>query len=316
MKKTVAVFIAALSVFMICGSALAMDKVLFVNSYHKGYAWSDGIGMAIEKGLEGKVELKTVYMDTKRNSDEKFIKDSALKVKDIIESWKPDLVIASDDNASKYVISPYYLNTATPFVFCGVNWSGSAYGFPAKNVTGMIEVSSALPLVNYMHKMAEGIRIGFLGPDTLTSRKEAEHFKKKFNLNVQAYFSKDAEDWKTGFIELQESNDMLIIDSDGGLYEDQKKALEKFAGENTFKPTGTCYDFMGGCAVLTMSKSAEEQGAWAAGAALKILGGADPISISLVHNTHDELIANLKLARAAGITIPETVLGAASKIIH
>ncbi|WP_320041664.1 hypothetical protein [uncultured Desulfobacter sp.] len=43
-------------------------KLLYINSYHKGYQWSD----SIEKGL--------------------------LKAKAVIETWQPDIVVTSDDN--------------------------------------------------------------------------------------------------------------------------------------------------------------------------------------------------------------------------
>jgi hypothetical protein len=36
------------------------------------------------------------------------------------------------------------------------------------------------------------------------------------------YYSKRVEDWKKGFIELQQQVDMLIIDSDGGLFMERK----------------------------------------------------------------------------------------------
>ena len=49
-------------------------------------------------------------------------------------------MIASDDNAQKYLVVPYLKGTQVPVIFNGVNWDASAYGFPTSNVTGMIEV--------------------------------------------------------------------------------------------------------------------------------------------------------------------------------
>ena len=51
-------------------------KILFVDSYHQGYEWSDGIEAGLRHGLEGAgVELKIVRMDTKRNTDDEFRQD-------------------------------------------------------------------------------------------------------------------------------------------------------------------------------------------------------------------------------------------------
>ena len=65
-----------------------------------------------------------------RHKTEALIKSAATKAKAVIDELKPDIVIASEDNASKYLIMPLYKNSSIPFVFCGVNFSADAYGFP------------------------------------------------------------------------------------------------------------------------------------------------------------------------------------------
>ena len=111
MKKAVAGLLAVLLVLSFSGVVMAKSyagkKVLFVDSYHQGYAWSDGITSGIKSVLESKgVELKIIQMDTKRNTSEDFKKEAAAKAKSVIESFHPDVVIAADDNASKYLIAP------------------------------------------------------------------------------------------------------------------------------------------------------------------------------------------------------------------
>ena len=136
----VGVFIGAL-LFPVSG--FSQDRILYVDSYHAGYAWSDGVTEGIQKVLkDADVKLEIYRMDTKRNTSEAFKRKAALDAKALIESFKPNVVIASDDNASKYLIQPYFKNARLPFVFCGVNNSGDAYEYPYKNVTGMIEVSA------------------------------------------------------------------------------------------------------------------------------------------------------------------------------
>ena len=110
---------------------------MFVGSYHQGYEWSDGIADGIKMVThETNAELQIFHMDTKRNNDETYIKQAALLAKSTIERLKPDVVIASDDNASKYLIMPYYKNADIPFVFCGINWDEKSYGYPYKKATG------------------------------------------------------------------------------------------------------------------------------------------------------------------------------------
>jgi len=139
-------------------------RILYVNSYHKGYDWSDGEQRGAETVLAGSgIDLRIVYMDTKNNTSEEFCRQSALKVKKYIEEFKPDVLIVSDDNAFAYVVAPYYRNGNLPVVFCGVNWDVSVYGAPYKNTTGMIEVALISQLYNHLRKFSKGDRVGFLG---------------------------------------------------------------------------------------------------------------------------------------------------------
>ena len=52
------------------------------------------------------------------------------------------------------------------------------------------------------------------------------------------------EDWKKGFLKLQNQVDMMILDSDSGLYNDKADELRAFVLANTKIPTGSAYDFM------------------------------------------------------------------------
>lgn len=58
----------------------------------------------------------------------------------------------------------------------------------------------------------------------------------------------------------------------------------------------------------------EEQGHWMAATALRILGGESPADIPLVENRKADLIVNLRLARAAGMVLPVSVLKTATVI--
>ncbi|ACL02644.1 ABC transporter substrate-binding protein [Desulfatibacillum aliphaticivorans] len=321
--KKLGVYLAAVMTLalILAGSSPAADftgkKILLVDSYHEGYEWSDGIIRGAKTALDGKgIEVKVFRMDTKRQSGEEYKKSVSLKAKALIDSFKPDVVIASDDNAAKYLVEPYLKNTATPVVFCGVNWDASVYGFPCKNVTGMVEVTPVPQLLEQLKPFAKGDRLGFIGPDTLTSTKEAENISKAFGLSLEKYFSKSAEDWKMGFAELQGKVDILLVDSDGGLYADQADELIAFVEANTKIPTGTSYDFMAPYALLDFAKVSEEQGLWAAEAALKILGGASPDSIAIAQNKEGKLILNARIAQNLGQEIPYTLIEAANQVIQ
>ena len=169
----------------------AGKKILFINSYHEGYAWSDGVEKGVHNVLDGTgIDLKFVRMDTKRNPDEAFAKKAGEQVKAEVDAFKPDLVIASDDNAQKYVIVPYYKGTNLPVVFAAVNWDASAYGYPTSNVTGMLEVELPGQLIEQLKAYAKGTRLAYLTVDSETERKVVDIYNQRFfNGQMKVYWA-------------------------------------------------------------------------------------------------------------------------------
>ncbi|MBI5896559.1 MAG: hypothetical protein HZB24_11345 [Desulfobacterales bacterium] len=295
----------------------AGKKILMIDSYHEGYEWSDGIVNGVKRTIEGKgIELRVVRMDTKRNPDDAFKKAAGLKAKAEIESFKPDVVIAADDNASQYVVMPFYKNASLPIVFCGVNWDATVYGYPYNNATGMVEVTPIVNLLQQFKSVVKGDRVGFIGPDNETVHKEFDNYKKKFGLNLVGYFAKDYEDWKKGFVDLQGKTDFMVIDSDGGLYKEHKADMRAFVEANAQKPSGACYDFMADYAVLTYAKVSEEQGSWSAAAALQILDGKSPKDIPIAENKDGSVVFNARLAKITGSMLPFEVISTAKRVIE
>ena len=306
---------------VLAGSAVAGDfdgkKVLFIDSYHAGYPWSDGITEGVQKTLSGSgVNLKVIRMDTKRNKDEDFKVAAAAKAQGVIESFNPDVVIAADDNASKYLIEPSYKDADLPFVFCGVNWDAGTYGYPYKNVTGMVEVSGVKELVDLLGGMAKGDRIGFLGDDTLTSHKEVENYKSKLGLTVEPAYAADFADWKAKYQAIQDKVDILIIGNTVGINDFDANAAETFALEHAKVPSGATQTGPMPLALIGYLKVAEEQGSWAADSALKILGGTSPADIPITRNKDGQVVINLKMAEASGIDVPYELIESATTVME
>ncbi|MCP4692675.1 MAG: hypothetical protein GY859_31835, partial [Desulfobacterales bacterium] len=233
-------------------------KLLYVNSYHKGYRWSDDIekgllkALAIqlnpdgsfqpggsEKSEKNETTLRIFRMNTKLNTSEDFKKRAALSARTIIEEWRPDIVVASDDNAAKYLIAPYYINARTPFIFCGLNWDASVYGLPAPNVTGMVEVAPVLETIAMLKPYARGDRIGFIGSNTLSSRKEIHIYKKMLGVHfTDGELVDDFAEWKEVYLRLQDSVDMIIWVTPTGIKGWRKDSARAFILRTTKVPSG------------------------------------------------------------------------------
>lgn len=288
----------------------AGKKIVWINSYHEGYPWSDGIAEGLHSVLDGSgAELKVISLDTKRNPDADFGKAAGAKAWDEIQAYKPDVVIASDDNAQKYLVVPFLKETQTPVVFNGVNWDASGYGFPTKNITGMIEVELPNQLVEILKGYAKGERVGYVTIDSETERKIADTYNQRFfNGQMQTYWVKTQDEFKTAFDTAQQEVDILIVGNNAGSDAWDEAAMTQFMLSNTTIPTGSINDWMAPYAMLTLAKSSQEQGEWSAQAALQILDGTSPSDIAVAENKKGQLIVNLDLADKLGVVFAPSLL--------
>ncbi len=291
-------------------SLLQGKKVLWIDSYHKGYVWSDGIEKGIKNILhKSGVDLEIFRMDTKRNNSTAFCQKAGLDGLQVVKKYKPDVVIATDDNAQKFLVVPFLKDTDMPVVFSGVNWDASMYGYPNKNITGMLEIDLVEELVKHFKHTAKGDRIGYLSADVETDRKISKFMNERFfNQEMNVYLVKTFDDFKRNFLRAQKEVDMLIIYNSNGIAGWDESRAENFLFENTTIPTGTLLQFMDRFVTYTLGKYPEEQGEYAAETALKILTGTKPSSIPLAVNKRAKLTLNLKMAQAAGIVLPVSIM--------
>jgi len=292
-------------------------RVLFINSYHPGYEWSDAISSAICRVFNispaeltakgegvGDVRLKIIYLDSKRQPDQVQLRNKGLEIKKYIEEWLPDVVITSDDNAAKYVIAPYFKETSIPFVFCGINWDASEYGLPATNVTGMLEVQLIDEILKYLHLLTTGQKIGFLKGDDMSARKEATFYETRFGLSLDTRFVNNFADWQKEYLALQQDVDMLLLGNSASISEWDPVAAKKVVMEYTRIPSGNWDIWMAPYALMTFATKPEEQGEWAAQTAKKILSGTAPSSIPVVYNVAAHVVLNMQLANQLNVKFP------------
>ncbi|MDQ6953954.1 MAG: ABC transporter substrate binding protein, partial [Mariprofundaceae bacterium] len=298
--------------------ASSTKRCLYINSYHVGYAWSDKIESAVKTVLSGHCELTVFRMDSKRNTSPVFIQQKALEAKALIETFKPDVVIASDDNASKYLIAPYYKDADMPFVFCGINWTAKPYAYPYANATGMIEVSAIKTLLIKSRDIIGGVKtVAFIGAKGIrTDEKEFEWMAKVYareGVVVRALYAADMVEWEQAYLTAQDS-DLIVLNNYAGIKKWDKQRAVKFATQHAGKLTVSTYDFMTPYTMLAMTKVAEEQGEWAAKVAIRILQGKSVASIPVVANRRFNVFVNFPILNQTDIHLPEAILFKAIKV--
>ena len=315
MNKSVSIilFIASsLTGFILVQTAQAENsmakKILFVDSYHQGYTASSHIVSGVKEALTGhNIDFKLIEMDSKRNPEPADIKVSALKVKTIIDAYQPDVLIACDDNAAKYLIEPFYKNSDLPIVFCGINWNASIYGFPFRNMTGIVEVALVSEIIRHLKKHSKGNRIGFLGGDRLSERKNRQYYQKRFNIDfAKTYFASSFEQWQHAFAKLQDEVDMLIITTHAGITDWNDADAQTFVEKHVKIPVATENEWEMSHALVGITKDYKEMGLWSGHTALKILAGIPPNQIPITSNKKGKLFFNTRIAKILGITkVPE-----------
>ncbi|MES9915806.1 MAG: hypothetical protein ABW160_07790 [Candidatus Thiodiazotropha sp. 4PDIV1] len=306
-----------LTLFLMPFGAFSEEKCLYISSYHQGYAWSDGVERGLRDSIGAECELKQFDMDTKRHKDEASKQQVAAEARDLILSWKPDVVITADDNAAKYVIKPFFKDHEIPFVFCGINWNVDAYEFPYTNTTGMVEIAP----IDVLFNKARSIRIGaeravYLGANTLTERKNAARFEAmagKIGLSMDASLVSTTAEWLRAYEDAQDY-DFVIIGSKSGINDWNKSKVLDVLHRTTRSLSLTNHDWMMPYTLLGFTKIPEEQGEWAAKAALAILDGVAPTDIPIVSNRKWEIWINHTVLNVSGLKLPQALIRKAKKI--
>lgn len=309
--------VVLLGVAMAHSSPVYAATCLWVSSYHQGYEWEDGIGRGIAATLTGHCKVHRFLMDTKRNPDPEFGRKQGAQAFALVKSLKPDVIIASDDNASRYFVKPHLQNMGIPVVFCGINWTVAEYGYPSANSTGMVEFAPAIPLLEEIRRIIKNpVRGLYLSTDVSTEHIEFSWYKRLFaeeSVIVDSYFVQTLAAWEKGYLQGQ-NYDFMILGPNAGINDWDQERAKRFALQHAHKLTVTTYDWMMPYTMMAMSKSPDEQGAWAGNVALEILRGMAPADIPIVPNRRWNLFVNLALVKQAGIKLRPDFLISAIKV--
>jgi ABC-type uncharacterized transport system substrate-binding protein len=298
-------------------NAYARGRVFWLDSYDPSNEWTEGLGTALKSTLaERDVLLKIHYMDTKRNKSEEYIKKAAQKAVELIKEFKPDVVIASEDNASKYVVERFFKNSSIPFVFCGVNHSAERYGYPYKNATGIIELDPIPKLIFSLSRFHFLDKVGYLAEDGTSARINGGVYRTQTRFNCVEYYVHSLKEWQETYRRVQNEVDVLIIGNTSAIKDwDGDAAMKTILNESKI-PTGCVLEFLTPYTFIGCIKLPSEQGRWAAETALKILDGVPVRSIPIAKPVDGKLIINFKIAKVLGIKVPKSYTDKADKVIR
>ena len=289
----------------LCGCQEEPDRVLFINSYAPGFPSTDEYLAGIRSAFEGRdIDFRTFSMDTKRNPQEDYIRAKAEEVMEEISRFQPDLIIASDDNAARYVVQPHLRDGPTPVLFCGVNWTCWQYDLPTPFVRGILEVLPVREVIEELKSYyPDAKNLTILSELSNTELKNKEHLDPLYaELGLEPTYAlvNRFEDWKREFLIANEQADLIFTFTHGAIHDWQEEEAAEFVRQNIKKPIFTVEQHMMPYCVLGFSKVAREQGEWIGARALEVLGGTPIDSIEMTKNRLTQNTLNLPLADKIG----------------
>lgn len=271
-------------------------KVLIINSYHQGLAWSkdetDGI---IETFNKSGANISTFieYMDWKNYPTDENMRYLYDYFKYKYQNKNIDMLIATDDVALEFVLkNRESLFSNAPVVFCGVNQNGitkitSGYG----NFTGIIEEvdpTDTMKIALSINPSLKDVYILFDNSESGVSTGEIVVDKiKSMDMNLNAIpLNKLSYDELIKDVRSYDKNSIILVttyysDVNGKIVEFENVSRE--LSKNSSVPVYHLYDLgLNNGAFGGVMMSGKLQGESAADLAIRILDGANPDDIPVI----------------------------------
>ena len=322
---------AIIPLFFLPPASCLADKekktVLYLNSYHNGYHWSDGLLEGIRTVLNQgpyKVDLQIEYMDAKKYNYEIISNNLYSLYKEKFKNEAFDIIILSDNDALNFV-NRYRddLFKDIPVVFCGVNdlkdWETAA-----GNITGIVEVYdfiSTLKVAKTLHPAKD--RLVFLIDNSTTGtaiRHQAEKLIAENNLGLQIEFwtQLSLEETQKRVSKLPDNTFLFIApyyQTINGLFYTAEEVTEAIYKHSPV-PIYSSWEFMIGYGTVGgRVLSGVEDGKTAGAMALQILNGTKADDIPIIRDSEGGIyLFDYKVMSKLGIN--QKLLPANSKIIN
>lgn len=316
--KAFLLVLGLVSALALCACDKSESTVLLIFSYHAEYTWHAEEARGVEEVLQREgISFETFYLDTKRHTGNEWEEQIAAEAREKIDEYDPDLVIVFDDNACA-LVATHYVGESLPFVFCGVNADPAEYGFPAINVTGVLERPDLRGSAELLRQLVLDAEKAVLILDASPS---AEGFAKGLegvSLPVEiteVYFTNDFAEWQAKVLEVQSEVDAIglftyhTLRRQGEEESMSPDEVLQWTLENSRLPEFVTLDFtIEGGALCGVVLSAYEQGKAAAEIAIRILAGEKPSDIPVAIPQATRAIVNAARAMELGIEIGEETL--------
>ncbi|KAB2888042.1 MAG: response regulator [Desulfobulbaceae bacterium] len=304
----------------------AKKSILYLNSYHHGYQWSDSIFEGIRAGLNESpyiIDLQVEYLDAKKYNTAPVIEGLFEVFRRKFASEHYDVVIVSDDDAFNFALQfRPKLFPGVPIVFSGVN-DLEPHEIAVGNLTGVVEsfdLAGTIDAVLRLHP--DKRRMVVIGDESTAGRA----IKKQIEALVPLYRDKLQVDYWIQIDLAEAQKRVTSLPNDTFLFfipyyqiignrtytaEEVMNALY----QHSRVPIYTSWAFLlGHGAVGGSMLSGQKHGRTAAGMALQILKGTPPSAIPIATAPTGDYMFDYQVMRQLGIS--EDMLPKDSTIIN
>jgi putative ABC transport system substrate-binding protein len=235
---------------------------------------------------------------------------------DVIVTWATGPSLAAKQATSAI---PIVFALATDPVGSGLVMSLAR---PGGNVTGLSALNIDLigERIELFHEIAPALRrIAILGnisvPDTAAEIKALAEVARSIGLDVAVLEIQRKEDIATAFANLKDRSDALFVVGDPLTFSNRAEIIASAEAEK-LPATYANRDFVVAGGLMSYGPNFPDLFRRTAALVDKVLRGAKPADIPVEQPTRIDLVLNLRTAKALGLTVPQTLLVAADKVIE
>jgi ABC-type uncharacterized transport system substrate-binding protein len=305
-------------------ASAAEFKVLVVMSYEENNPWVKEIHEGIDSVLRSSSEITYFHMDTKIDPARGPKKGEEAYA--LYQSLQPDGVIAADDDAQAMFVVPFLKDKVkTPVMFNGVNDSAKKYGFPASNVSGILERAHVRESLAFAKQLFPSLRtVCFITNDVPAGRalrSQVEEEKATYPVKAGTFhLVKTTKDLETLARNSLTACDAIFVDSLEGILDNSARPLNNKELLDVLSQLyrgpilgGNRYQVEQG-AWAAVVKTGREQGDTSAEMLLKAMRGMPVAKIPCVSNVRGQRVINVTAIEANKIVLHPTILRGATLV--
>ncbi len=286
--------------FSVSAGNVSACKVLVVMTYWEDYFWSQDIQRGVEEVLGDHCDLRYVYLDVMKDPD--GVETKAKEAYAVYQEWQPDGVITTNDDAQTRLVLPYLKDKVnTPVMFAGIFAPPETYGYPASNVSGILERAYFKESLVFLRQLEPSVNSFMaVAPDIAAARQVVQKLRaiqEELSLDAfEAILENDIETLLAKVEQKASEYDSLFIPA---IYDPETtmKLVQRF-GKPTFSGWRPAVEYGVLCAV---TEDGTLLGKRAAEMLLEAMNGTSPAEMPVEQNEFGVRVININTMKALGL---------------